>query len=152
MGTVGLLSEIRDHVYRHGLDATVARYAALSQWPGEVAGIWLRVSTGQQDEASQLPEVLRHCAQRGYRPAEWYVVHDKSASRGEQQSQLDEMLTDLRDTKTGVCVCWHSDRLERRGPEYLFRTLRQAKDAGGLIGGASRWPAGTWLDGSGFAH
>jgi ribosomal protein L34E len=32
-----------------------------------------------------------------------------------------------------VLICWHSDRVERRGPEFLFSFLRQIKDAGGRI-------------------
>jgi hypothetical protein len=65
-----LLDEIRTHAYQHGLDETVSRYrSALGSWPGEPAGIWLRVSSGKQDEALQLPEVLKLCADRGYRPA-----------------------------------------------------------------------------------
>ncbi len=43
------------------------------------------------------------------------------------------MLTDMRDGTIKVLVCWHSDGLERRGPEYVFRLLAQARDAGGRI-------------------
>jgi len=32
-----------------------------------------------------------------------------------------------------VLVCWHSDRVERRGPEHVFRLLSQVRDAGGRI-------------------
>ena len=52
---------------------------------------------------------------------------------GEQQAKLDEMLADMRDGKIKVLVCWHSDRLERRGPEYVFRLLSRVRDAGGRI-------------------
>jgi hypothetical protein len=70
-----LLDEIRAHAYQHGLDETVSRYrAALESWPGEPAGIWLRVSSGKQDEALQMPQVLRHCADRGYRQGPGKVV------------------------------------------------------------------------------
>ena len=30
-----------------------------------------------------------------------------------------------------MTACWHSDRLERRGPEYLFGLLRKVKDVPG---------------------
>src|SRR5215472_9862834 len=44
MSTTKLLDEIREYVYQHGLDSTVTRYqSTLEAWPGEPAGIWLRV-------------------------------------------------------------------------------------------------------------
>jgi hypothetical protein len=43
------------------------------------------------------------------------------------------MLADMRDGTIKVLVCWHSDRLERRGPEYVFRLLAQVRDADGRI-------------------
>lgn len=99
----------------------------------ESAGVWIRVSSGGQDEQNQVPDVERHCAAHGYTVAERYELNDKSASKGEQQHKLDEMLHDMRDGKIAVLVCWHSDRVERRGPEALFSLLRQIKDAGGRI-------------------
>ena len=97
----------------------------------EPAGIFVRVSTGGQDEEQQVPEVEHHCAEHGYAIARRYELNDKSASKGEQQAKLDEMLADMRDGIISVCVVWRSNRLERRGPEALFKLLRQVKDAGG---------------------
>jgi DNA invertase Pin-like site-specific DNA recombinase len=129
-----LIEEIREYVARHGLDATVSRYAAtLATWPGDPAGMWLRVSSGGQDEANQLPDMLTLCATQGYRPSRWYMLNDKSASKGEQQAHQDEAVSDTRDGAIRVLVCWHSDRLERRGVEALFKLLREVKDAGGQI-------------------
>jgi len=62
----------------------------------ELAGIWVRVSTDRQDEASQLPDVLGHCAARGYDVAKRYELRDKSAFHGEQEAALAEMLADVR--------------------------------------------------------
>ena len=39
----------------------------------------------------------------------------------------------MREGTIKVLVCWHSDRIERRGPEALFKLLRQIKDAHGRI-------------------
>lgn len=100
---------------------------------GQSAGIWFRVSAGGQDETNQEPDILRHCAAQGYRIECRYELRDRSASKGEQQAKLDEMLADMREGTIKVLVCWHSDRLERRGPEYMFRLLAQVKDAGGRI-------------------
>jgi DNA invertase Pin-like site-specific DNA recombinase len=99
----------------------------------EPAGIWVRVSTGGQDEANQVPDIERHCAAHGYSVTRRYELNDKSASKGEQQEKLVEMLSDMRDGTIKVLVCWHSDRLERRGPEYVFRLLAQVRDADGRI-------------------
>src|SRR5258707_6409415 len=97
------------------------------------AGVWVRVSTGDQDETNQVPDIERHCAAHDYSIERRYELNDKSASKGEQQTKLDEMLHDMRDGAIKVLVCWHSDRLERRGPEYVFRLLAQVRDAGGNI-------------------
>jgi DNA invertase Pin-like site-specific DNA recombinase len=104
----------------------------------ESAGLWVRVSTGGQDEANQVPDVERHCQTHGYRIARRYELNDKSASKGEQQDMLDRMLNDMREGTIRVLVCWHSDRLERRGPEYVFPLLARARDAGGRIESAQQ--------------
>jgi DNA invertase Pin-like site-specific DNA recombinase len=129
-----LLDEIRAHAYQHGLDETVSRYrAALESWPGEPAGIWLRASSGKQDEALQLPQVLKHCADQGYRPVKWYVIHGKSAYHGKHQSDLDQALEDMRHGETTVLAIWHSDRLERRPGKALLDVLAEFGDAGGRV-------------------
>jgi DNA invertase Pin-like site-specific DNA recombinase len=97
------------------------------------AGIWLRVSTGGQDEANQLPDVERHCYERGYDVTRRYKVHDRSAFKGEQDKALNAMLHDMRTGEIQVVVCWHSDRVERRGVEAMFKLLREIKEAGGKI-------------------
>jgi DNA invertase Pin-like site-specific DNA recombinase len=97
------------------------------------AGTWIRVSTGAQDEANQRPEVERHCSDRSYDIRRRYEVNDRSAFKGEQQKKLDEMLHDMRTGEIDVLVCWRSDRVERRGPEAMFKLLRQIKEAGGGI-------------------
>jgi len=97
------------------------------------AGVWIRVSSGGQDEANQVPDVERYCRDHGYTETRRYTVHDRSAFKGEQQAALDEMLTDMRHGVIEVLVIWHSDRLERRGHEALFKVLRQVHDAGGRV-------------------
>jgi hypothetical protein len=99
----------------------------------EPAGVWVRVSTGRQDEANQVPDVERHCAARGYVIARRYELNDKSASKGEQQAMQDQVIADMREGAVKILVCWHTDRVERRGPEALFGFIRRIKDAGGRI-------------------
>jgi DNA invertase Pin-like site-specific DNA recombinase len=97
------------------------------------AGVWVRVSSGSQDEANQVPDVERYVLDHGYDETRRYTVRDRSAYHGEQQAELDKMLTDMRHGLIEVLVCWHSDRLERRGHEALFALLKDVHDAGGRV-------------------
>jgi DNA invertase Pin-like site-specific DNA recombinase len=97
------------------------------------AGTWIRVSTGGQDEQNQTPDVERYCKAHDYNVTRRYELNDRSAFKGEQQAKLDEMLNDVRTGQIQVLVCWHSDRLERRGVEALFKLLREVREAGGKI-------------------
>lgn len=129
-----LVEEITKFVYQHTLDATITQYAdQLAAGDGEPVAIWLRVSSGKQDEANQLPEVLRNCASRSYRPVKFYVCHDKSASKGEHQQKLDEMIEDVRQGLIKKVVCWKSSRLERRGGMALMAIVTAVADAGGTV-------------------
>lgn len=100
---------------------------------GEPAGTWIRVSSGDQDEQNQVPDVMRHVAARGYDITRRYQLHDKSAYKGEQQEKLDAMLADVRSGAIKVLVIWHSDRLERRGGLELLMLLASVRDAGGRV-------------------
>jgi DNA invertase Pin-like site-specific DNA recombinase len=100
---------------------------------GEAVGAWVRVSSGKQDEQNQEPDIERYCSAHDYSIVRRYTLHDKSASKGEQQEKLDQMLADMRDGTIKILVCWHSDRLERREPAYVYKLLAQVKDAGGHI-------------------
>lgn len=129
-----LLDDIRKSVYADGLDAAVERYSAtLASWQGEPTGLWLRVSTGRQDEAGQLPDVLMDCDREGLSPAKIYIVHDKSAFKGEQQAKLDEMLHDVREGTITMLDMWDIDRLDRRGGTATVNDVRHVIDAGGRV-------------------
>ena len=99
----------------------------------EPAGLWVRVSWGGQDEQNQVPDVERYCDSHGYQIKRRYELNDKSASKGEQQSTLDQMIDDMRDETIRVLVCWHSNRLDRRGPEAVFSLLSDVRKANGRI-------------------
>jgi site-specific DNA recombinase len=100
---------------------------------GTKAGIWLRVSTGAQDEDNQEPKLRAYCDLREYDIAREYRLGGRSASKGEQDADLQRALEDMQDGVIEVLVCWHSDRLERRGPEAIFSLKRRAREAGGRI-------------------
>lgn len=97
------------------------------------AGKWLRVSSGGQDEANQEPDLDRHCDDRGYHVAKTYTLHDKSASKGQQQKALDEVLDDIRRGEIAVLVPWHSDRLDRRGVKESLDFIAAVRKAGGRV-------------------
>jgi DNA invertase Pin-like site-specific DNA recombinase len=101
---------------------------------GEPVGIWIRVSGSKtQDEAFQIPDVGRRCVERNYRVVRRYELHARSAYKGQQQSEIDRMLTDFRTGAITAVVCWRSDRVERRGQGWLLSLLNKIKDAGGRI-------------------
>jgi DNA invertase Pin-like site-specific DNA recombinase len=100
---------------------------------GEAAGRWIRVSTGGQNEGSQIPDIDAWCASHGYEVAETYTLHGKSASKGEQQPMIDAMLADMHAGVIKVLVVWKSDRIERRGPRFVFNLLWEIQNAGGRV-------------------
>jgi DNA invertase Pin-like site-specific DNA recombinase len=97
------------------------------------AAKWIRVSSGGQDEANQEPDVDKHCANLGYNVVKTFTLHDKSASKGQQEKYLAEVLADIRNHEYQVLVCWHSDRLERRGVLETLMFIAQVKEAGGRV-------------------
>ena len=99
----------------------------------EAAGRWVRVSTGGQDEANQVPDIDRHCTDHGYEVTRTYTVHGKSASKGHHQRDLDAMLADMRAGVIKVLVIWHSDRIERRPGKALLDLLEEVSAAGGRV-------------------
>jgi DNA invertase Pin-like site-specific DNA recombinase len=104
-------------------------------------GAWIRVSGDKQDEENQVNEVIRYAVQNKYWIVRWYIVHAKSAYKGEHQADLDKALADMRDGLIEILVIAHSNRLERRenregkpniGTE-LLSTLAEFVDAGGSV-------------------
>ena len=80
----------------------------------EPAGVWLRVSTADQSEANQWPDVREHCMSRGYRIVRKYVVHGKSAYHGAQDPDWRKVVADAKAHKITVVVIWKVDRLDRQ--------------------------------------
>ena len=99
-------------------------------------GGWIRVSGDEQDERNQAQGIISHCVRHEYWIARWYIVHAKSASKGEQQKDLDSAIEDTREQRIHVLVISDSSRIERRegkiGTE-LLNTLAEFTDAGGRV-------------------
>lgn len=102
---------------------------------GDRAGTLIRVSSGNQDEQNQVPDVDGYTASHGYRAVKGqrYVLHDKSAYKGEQQETLDKIVAAMQAGIIKVLVVWHSDRLDRRGVRQALTFLWQVEDAGGRV-------------------
>lgn len=72
-------------------------------------------------------------ASRGYEVARTFKLHDVSASKGEHEPQLDELLEDIRAKRYTVVVIAHSSRLDRRGVDEAMLTAIQIRLAGGRV-------------------
>jgi DNA invertase Pin-like site-specific DNA recombinase len=96
-------------------------------------GILYRVSSDGQDEENQVPELERHCDDKGYRVNRRYPLHDKSAYHGEHETDLEEILEDIRKGIITVVVMVHSSRIDRRDPDVAEVYHLSIKAAGGRL-------------------
>ena len=78
------------------------------------AAIWVRVSTGDQYAANQLPDLQAWAAKRGWEVVRVYEVQE-SAWRGAHQKALSEVYEDARRGQFQVLLVWALDRLSREG-------------------------------------
>jgi DNA invertase Pin-like site-specific DNA recombinase len=99
----------------------------------ERAGIWLRVSSGGQDEASQEPDVLRYCADKGYEVVNTYTVHGKSAYKGAHNPDWQRVVKDVKSGAISVVVMWKVDRLDRQNMLHAVPMANAVLDIGGRI-------------------
>jgi DNA invertase Pin-like site-specific DNA recombinase len=99
----------------------------------ERAGTWLRVSTGDQDEHNQLPDVDEWCHTHGYEVVEQYVIHGKSAHKGNKvfDKEWANVINDMLTGKISVLVTWKHDRIDRK--LNTFPMLAQVIEAGGRV-------------------
>ena len=88
--------------------------------------IYVRVSSRQQDHASQLPDLERWAAAHDGR-VEWFK--DKFTGKTMDRPGMERLLTDLRAGKLERIVVWRLDRLGRttRGLCQLFDELGERK-------------------------
>ena len=88
--------------------------------------IYLRVSSKQQDHASQLPDLERWAAAHDG-SVQWYK--DKFTGKTMDRPGMERLLTDLRAGKVERIVVWRLDRLGRttRGLCQLFDELAERK-------------------------
>lgn len=88
------------------------------------AAVYIRVSTGRQDEQNQMPNICQYAEANGITITETYADHAKSAYKG-HQPELARLLDDLRSgARVFDCVIiWSCDRLTRGGVGPLVQLL-----------------------------
>lgn len=83
------------------------------------AVIYLRVSTEEQTEESQLPECERFCQEKGYRVIAFLKDHAKSAYKNIKRPEYDKVMGMVKNREIDHIVVWAIDRWTRRGPAEL---------------------------------
>jgi DNA invertase Pin-like site-specific DNA recombinase len=74
----------------------------------------VRVSTGSQDEKSQIKAITEEAEQRGISIVKWFKLHGYSASKGEQEPALREAIEDIARGDYPVLIVTESRSLDRR--------------------------------------
>ena len=105
---------------------------------------WIRVSSDQQKEIGQVPDIERFCAHHDIEVVKRYVLHDVSAYKGEQEAMLRQVLDDAYRGEFEIVVVWALDRVERRGIERVLKLIRELRERNCVLASVKE----TWLNGS----
>jgi len=99
----------------------------------EQAGVWLRVSSGAQDEEHQRPDCKTWCESRKYNVAAEYIVHGKSAFKGNPKFEETwaRVIDDMQTGRISVLVVWKQDRIDRK--LNTFQMMAEVVRAGGRV-------------------
>jgi len=112
------------------------------------AAVWLRVSTGHQDQDNQVPDVERLTEHHGYRITKRYSLSDSAWNGGkdcgEYRATLQRALDDAWRGEFSVLIVWAIDRLSRGGSEDVLRLNRQFRERGCTIVSVKE----SWLNGA----
>jgi DNA invertase Pin-like site-specific DNA recombinase len=95
---------------------------------------FVRVSTGSQDEASQVKVIEAAAAERGISVVKWFKLHGYSASHGTQEPALREAIADIERGDYAALIVTESSRLDRREDlDAQAEILLAIRSAGGDI-------------------
>ncbi|HEY4004203.1 MAG TPA: recombinase family protein, partial [Pseudonocardia sp.] len=101
---------------------------------GERGAGFVRVSTGSQDEISQIKILTEESAQRGITIVKWFKLHGYSASHGTQEPALREAIADIQRGDYTTVMVSESSRLDRRDDlDAQAEVLLGIRSAGGDI-------------------
>src|SRR4051794_10720564 len=90
--------------------------------------VYFRVSTAAQDAATQVPDVERLCAARGWSIAQRY--EETVSGAAQRRPELERLLADAHAGKFSVLVVWSLDRLSRRGIAEVASIVKRLDAAG----------------------
>lgn len=86
------------------------------------AGIWLRVSTADQQEEAQYPDCAAYADRNGYEvnPECIYQIHGASARKGNRRfdAAWQRVIDDIKHGKIKVLIVWRLSRLDRKLNAY----------------------------------
>ncbi|WP_235608608.1 recombinase family protein, partial [Frankia casuarinae] len=92
------------------------------------------MSTGSQDESSQIKIITEESAQRGITIVKWVKLHGYSASHGAQEPALREVIADIARRDYTILMVTESSRLDRRDDlDAQAEILLGIRSAGGDI-------------------
>jgi DNA invertase Pin-like site-specific DNA recombinase len=108
--------------------------SALALIRGTVGLPFVRVSTGSQDESTQLTALAEYAEAAGLTLAAATVLHGYSASKGEQQPAIQAAIEGIRQGRWRVILVTDSSRLDRREDlDAQAEILLAIRQAGGDI-------------------
>ncbi|NRQ35772.1 recombinase family protein [Nonomuraea sp. NN258] len=118
-------------------------------WEGQHTGRWpapegsgtvnlsaafVRVSTGSQDETSQIKAIESYAHEREITIVKWFKLHGYSASHGTQEPALREAIADIQRGDYAALIVTESSRLDRREDlDAQAEILLSIRSAGGDI-------------------
>ena len=88
--------------------------------------LYLRVSTNDQSTELQRLELLNYCTARGFSDVEVYEDIGKTGTN-DNRPALKKLLTDARERKIDIVICWKIDRLFR-SLKHLIVTLQEFEE------------------------
>ncbi|MCM3882150.1 recombinase family protein [Frankia sp. R82] len=101
---------------------------------GELGAGFVRVSTGSQDESSQIKIIEGEATERGITIVRWFRLHGYSASHGAQEPALREAIADMQRGDYTILMVTESSRLDRREDlDAQAEILLSIRSAGGDI-------------------
>jgi DNA invertase Pin-like site-specific DNA recombinase len=92
------------------------------------AALYARVSTTDQNAESQLLELRKYAADRGWTIYETYVDNGVSGTK-ESRPALNKLMADMRKRKFDLVVVWRFDRFARSA-RHLVTALEEMTNAG----------------------
>jgi DNA invertase Pin-like site-specific DNA recombinase len=99
-----------------------------------LGGAFVRVSSGSQDESSQVKVIEAYAEENGITIVRWFKLHGYSASHGMQEPALREAIADIERGDYPVLIVTESSRLDRREDlDAQAEILLAIRSAGGDV-------------------